>query len=247
MGETSTKGSRFLEALKAQAVLSRTYALKNLRRHEEFDFCDTTHCQHYTGRPANPRDYRDAVDQTSGLVIKYKGQLCEVYYHSSCGGFTCDVNGVWDDNDIPYLRGIDDRNRCGISPHFRWKFQVEEQKLFEVLKSITGEIAVGLRIKDVDRGGWVKRIAVVLPGGREKIMRGEDFHIKMGRRLGWNTLKSANFTFRKSGNTWEFSGKGLGHGVGLCQYGARALAYKGKNFKEILGVYFPGVTLDFYL
>ncbi|MDQ1350742.1 MAG: stage sporulation protein [Acidobacteriota bacterium] len=249
MGMLANSDSHFEEALKCQAILSRTYALKNLKRHNQFDFCDTTHCQHYAGIPRTPLQPETndlAVRQTGGIVLTYNGQLCDVYYHSTCGGFTCDAEGVWQDNNIPYLRSIDDHGRCSVSPHFRWNFQVEETRFFEILKAINGETPVDLRIKKTDSAGWVKQIAIVYPGGREKILRGEELHICIGRSLGWNTIKSANFALSKSGNTRIFSGKGLGHGVGLCQYGARSMAHDGKDYKEILAVYFPGAVVDAY-
>ncbi|HLP61051.1 MAG TPA: SpoIID/LytB domain-containing protein [Candidatus Deferrimicrobium sp.] len=184
------------------------------------------------------------VRETGGIVLTYNDQLSDVYYHSTCGGFTADAEGVWEGKNIPYLRSIDDRDRCRMSPHFRWHFQVPGTKLLALLKTITGETPVDLCPKEVDKNGWVKQIALIYPGGREKILRGEEFHIFMGRSLGWNTFKSANFTFSKNGNTWEFTGKGLGHGVGLCQFGACALAQGGKDYREILATYFPGAVID---
>ncbi|MCU0286451.1 MAG: SpoIID/LytB domain-containing protein [Acidobacteria bacterium] len=236
-------GSHFEEVLKCQAILSRTYALKNLKRHDRFDFCDTTHCQHYAGTPDQPGMIERVVRETGGIVLTYNGQLSDIYYHSTCGGFTADAEGVWEDKGIPYLRSIDDGNRCQMSPHYRWHFQVPETELFALLKTITGETPVDLRLKEVGKNGWVKQIALIYKGGREKILRGEEYHIFMGRRLGWNTFKSANFTFIKNVNDWEFTGRGLGHGVGLCQYGACSLAQGGKDYREILATYFPGAVL----
>ncbi len=247
-----------LEALKCQAVLSRTYAWKNLKRHDSFDFCDTTHCQRYTGRtgndapaagsnepPLNKTLVRRAVEETAGQVLTYKGHLGDVYYHSTCGGATNDCNGVWADTGIPYLKSIDDRDRCSSSPHYRWQFEIEESRWFEILREITGGNPVDFRVVENGNGGWIKRIAVTLSNGQENIWRGEEFHILLGRRLGWNAVKSANFTLQKSDKKWVFSGKGLGHGVGLCQWGAMAMAEKGADFREILQVYFPGTGIDY--
>ncbi len=99
-------------------------------------------------------------------------------------------------------------------------------------------------------GGWVKGLTFCFPGGGELWLRGEKFHIFMGRRLGWGAIKSANFSIEINGRegeerSWEFSGKGLGHGVGLCQWGARALAGEGKRCIEILAEYFPGVKVGY--
>ena len=106
---------------------------------------------------------------------------------------------------------------------------------------------VDFRISKVNSSGWVKQVKLFFKGGKEKTLRGEAFHIQMGRKLGWNVFKSANFSIMKNGTFWEFSGKGLGHGVGLCQYGAKALAQKGKPYPYILNFYFPGTVLSPYL
>jgi stage II sporulation protein D len=238
-----------LEALKVQAVLCRTYALKNAGRHGEFDFCDTTHCQHYTGRRNASVLVRQAVKETTGTVLLYNCELCDVYYHSTCGGVTNDVKGVWGSEDIPYLKSID-CERCNRSPHFRWEFEIEQDRLFEVLNGDTAEEPVDIRIDETGNGGWVKQLSVVFFGGWEERMSGESFHILMGRSFGWGSLKSANFVMnrikdKKRGIYWKFSGRGLGHGVGLCQWGARALVESGKDYRTILNSYFPGTVTAF--
>ena len=242
----------FPEAMKCQAVLSRTYALKNLLRHGESDFCDSTHCQLYTGRLTSHPEangetgVHHAVEDTSGLVLVYHNKMCEVFYHSTCGGHTNDYNGVWVKSDIPYLEGIDDLERCQASPHYRWQWEIEKNRLLDILREITGETPVDMRIKDTGNGGWVKQISIFFPNNRETVLSGEDFHIQMGRRMGWNSLKSANFTLQKNDTNWVFAGKGFGHGVGLCQYGAGALAGKGMKFHDILKTYLPGTKVDYH-
>lgn len=243
-GVMGNEMSHPLQALKTQAVVSRTYALKNLERHDTFDFCDTTHCQHYTGRQKVSAMIRQAVKETSGLALTYNSDLCEVFCHSTCGGVTNDFKGVWNDKRIPYLKSIYNHNQCSASPHFRWQFEIKKSQLFEILKEMTGDTPVDLHIVETGNGGWVKRIKITLSNSRETVWRGERFHILMGRRLGWNTIKSANFTLHKEEKKWLFSGKGLGHGLGLCQWGARVMAEKGVRFREILKIYFPGTVVD---
>jgi len=326
MGVIGNEMGPFEEAMKAQAVASRTYALKNLRRHGNYDFCDTTHCQHYTGLPL-PKDsnilsepfckrvptppktfinnnnrlggielstspgkpgvgvsiekIEKAVEETGGLVLMYmfppptnnlnkinnqkllgvqdpfheKGPgrrrqslstLCEIYYHSTCGGFTNDYDGVWEDRSVPYLKSVDDAGRCARSPHYRWSFEIETRSLMEIVGELVQEVPVDIEIREISTGGWVKLIAAIMADGREVLMNGEEFHILMGRRLGWNKVKSANFVVRKGSRNIVFFGRGLGHGVGMCQWGARGMAEKGVGYREILSTYFPGVIFDYY-
>jgi len=234
------------EALKSQAVVSRTYALKNLKRHGEYDFCDTTHCQHFTGGFRVAPVISNAVAQTSGLVLKYNQQLCDVYYFSTCGGVTNSYNGVWEEVDVPYLTSINDAERCRLSPHYTWQFKIDEAQLFQHLQTITQKKPVDIRIQETGTGGWVKSIAIIFADSSETRMRGEEFHILIGRLSGWSSLKSANFTFTKEKAQWHFTGKGLGHGVGLCQWGAQVSAQAGQLYPKILQVYFPGTTLTVY-
>ncbi len=233
-----------LEALKAQAILSRTYALRNPGRHGEFDFCDTTHCQHYKSPRKLSEVVRRAVKETLGMVLTYDGELCDVYYHSTCGGVTNDFKGVWGGEGVPYLGSIDCGGKCRVSPHYRWEFRIERGELFGVMEGVVGSVPRDFRSVETGEGGWVKGLSIVLDDGREEVLGGEAFHILMGRRFGWGGIKSANFVIERGGKYWVFSGRGLGHGVGLCQWGAWVLAESGLGFREILNVYFPGVRLS---
>ena len=248
-GKGRVKG-KLSEALKSQAVVSRTYAIKNLKRHATFDFCDTTHCQHYTGKTEDSESIRRAVSETMGLVLTYESQLCDVYFHSTCGGRTSAYQGVWNDRSIPYLVSVDDNARCSPSPHYRWEFRMNETELFQRLKKDFGRVPVNLKITETGKNGWVKRIEFGFVDGSKKSLRGEAFHILMGRRFGWNTIKSAHFIIEddpsRNAGYIIFRGKGLGHGVGMCQWGARSLSMKGISFSRILNHYFPGCRIDIH-
>jgi stage II sporulation protein D len=235
-----------LEALKAQAAASRTYAIKNSGRHSLFNFCDTTHCQHYTGRLNASRNVSAAVLETAGMVLTVDRSLCDVYYHSTCGGHTGGYGGVWSDAAIPYLKSINDEEQCKPSPHYRWTFRVGRELLFKYIKEITGRAALDIEISKVGADGWVKKVTLVFGDGTRSVMRGEEFHIYMGRRFGWGKFKSANFTMEKNKNRWVFKGRGLGHGVGMCQWGAYRRSRKGRTFPHILQTYFPGTTVGLY-
>lgn len=234
------------QALKAQAVVSRTYALKNLDRHGDFNFCDTTHCQHYTGELKISLEVTAAVAETVGEVLIFKGQLCDVFYFSTCGGRTGGYEGVWNDKAVPYLSSIDDGDRCKGSPHFRWTFMVKPQRLFNAMARYDGCRPMDIEITTIATGGWVKSLSLLFEDGSRKKMRGEEFHIQMGREFGWSKIKSANFVIERSKDQWLFKGRGLGHGVGLCQWGAYRLSLDGKTYRRILLTYFPGTTIGLY-
>jgi stage II sporulation protein D len=232
------------EALKCQAVVSRTYALGNLGRHRSqgFDFCDTTHCQFYRGRSGASREARDAVEQTSGLALFFKGRLARVFFHSTCGGVTNAGQAAWGGEKAPYLQPVADNGACRASPHYRWQASIGAADLLDLLSMAARQTVNGWKILETGEGEWVRKIALECAGGR-LLVTGEWFHLVLGRTLGWNTFKSSSFRAERSGSQWLFRGRGLGHGVGLCQQGAAQLARQGRNFRQIARFYFPGTEI----
>jgi stage II sporulation protein D len=233
------------EAQKCQALVSRTYALGNTGRHRNrgYDFCDTTHCQYYRGLSGENPEIRAAIDQTRGMALFFKGKLAKVFCHSTCGGVTTAVDTTWGGRAIPYLQPVDDGGACRFSPHFRWQAQVGAAELLRIL-SIASRLQVsGFQIEKTASAGWVQTLVLNCAGGGERLVSGEWFHLALGRQLGWNTFKSGNFTIERSGDHWLFSGRGLGHGVGLCQFGTMQLARQGMDFRQIARFYFPGTEI----
>lgn len=234
------------EVIKAQAVLSRTIAINWMGRHakEGADFCDLTHCQVYAGASTETPTTDAAVAQTRGLIVTYRGQPAQVFYHSTCGGHTADASRAWPGAAWPrYLRGVPDlldgKPACSRSPHLTWRAAVSHQEMNDSLGFPEAEIAVARR----EECGRVSEILVRWPDG-EKRITGEQFHILLGRKLGWARVKSAWFEVKRRDDTWSFSGKGLGHGVGLCQWGANARCLKGLSCTQVLAHYFPGARLQ---
>jgi stage II sporulation protein D len=111
-----------------------------------------------------------------------------------------------------------------------------------LLRAVTGGQPAALEVEEAGPGGWIRWLAVRQPDGSALRLRGEEFHSRAGRRLGWNAIRSCCFTVRREGETWIFEGRGFGHGVGLCQWGAAALARRGWDHARILAFYFPGTT-----
>ena len=247
------------EALKAQAVVARSYALKNMDRHKDegYNFCDCTHCQVYKGYVNRDSRFFYAAVSTGGLVLKHAGTLVDGLYHSTCGGKTSMPVDVYGSVE-PGVTGVTDiiskeKNKeilCGSSPHFRWKYKITAEELLQILKkeplydSIDG--IEEIRILKKDAAGRVLILQII---GKERILKisGYDFWQMTGSHKGWGKFKSACFTVKtikptaskKSQVQFVFLGKGLGHGLGMCQWGAMRMGEKGYSFRQILKHYFP--------
>ncbi len=231
-------------ALACQAIVARTYAWVNRGRHQEqgFDFCDTTHCQFYSGMPADaPR--AAAWQGTSGLILTRAGIPAQVFYHSTCGGSTADAGATFGGESPPHLAGVNDANHCQASPHARWRWQVNAGELTAALRTAFGNEITSWQTGTLDSSGRVLTINLTRDGGDPHSVRAEDWRMAVARRFGWQTLKSTVFVASREGPDWVFRGRGLGHGVGLCQWGAIALARQGRSVEEILAHYFPGTEV----
>jgi stage II sporulation protein D len=241
------------EALKALAVIARTYALKNLRRHarDGFDLCDTTHCQRFMpvrdegARPGFYELVRRAVRETAGEVLREpRGGVAESYFSAACGGRTADISKLWGERAAPpYLRGVRDDFCAGANQ--AWTDVIPSAQLLKALRA-DGRSDVGARLDSVrvlrrDETGRAEMIA--LEGEHRRTLRGWDFKIIVGRTLGWNVLKSSRFDVTRAGSAYVFRGTGFGHGLGLCQAGAHTMAARGASYRQILGQYFPGTSV----
>ncbi|HZG53071.1 MAG TPA: SpoIID/LytB domain-containing protein, partial [Pyrinomonadaceae bacterium] len=220
-------------ALKAQAVVSRTYALSNLRRHarDGYDFCNTTHCQRFiqitqaNARPDFHELVRRAVGDTNGEALRdARGRLAsDVFFSTSCGGQTANLHTLWGaPAREPYLRGVRD-DYCAAMPHRRWTDAIPAAHLAKAL-SEDARTDVGARVEELavvkrDATGRVEQLSI-RGAGRRVVVRGWDFKIVVGRTLGWSLLKSSRFEVMRAGDKFVFRGSGFGHGLGLCQSGA---------------------------
>jgi len=232
-------------ALQAQAVVARTYMIKNWRRHqkENHQFCDLTHCQVYKGNENCTDQIKQAITNTTGQILVYQQQPVEAYYSSTCGGRTADDNGVWgNQTDQPYLTSRADSNFCAHSPHYRWRAKISADSLHQIWQRRLGAPINAITIVKKGADGRVRELAVM--GHSLHLITGEDFRAVTCRVLGWNTLKSTAFDLRIEKNVYIFTGRGLGHGLGLCQYGALEMARRGYSYREILRHYFPGTQIQ---
>lgn len=221
--------------LQALAVAIRTYALRNLSRHQAdgFDVCDQTHCQ-VLRRPTPATTA--AADRTAGRVLTWRGALALVYYSASCGGHTQVPSAVWTGaEDPPYLPSRPD-DGCGGDPV--WSVQVAGADIERTLRNAgyTGTLK-RLRVQARDRSGRVTRVG--LDGMRPSSIPGPDLRMALGP----TQVKSTAFEVHAEGDAYAFFGHGYGHGVGMCVIGATRLASRGESAEALLARYYPGTVL----
>ncbi len=246
----ATEGSteNELESLKALAIASRTYAVKNMGRHERdgYDFCSTTHCQRYrpTGSQSDtyiPPAVTEAVEATRGEILRDSaGNVADSYFSASCGGATANMSTLWGGSAPPYLKGVQDEY-CSNGPHHGWTDVISMAHLLKALQS-DRRTDVGGQLHNVTvvrRDQSERAELVALEGDRRVTISGWEFKMVVGRALGWNLLKSSRFEIVRSGTNFVFRGQGFGHGLGLCQEGAHVMALRGSSYRQILAKYFP--------
>ncbi|MCK4256489.1 SpoIID/LytB domain-containing protein [candidate division WOR-3 bacterium] len=229
-----------IETMKAGACAARTYAIYHLRPDKEFDLFSTHMDQVYKGLNSETKNTRAACDYTRGLVCMYKGTVINAMYSSVCGGKTASAKDVFGD-DKPYLKSRS-CNYCEISPHYSWNQKYSRQNFQELvrdrIKSKKGKDPG--RIKDVkikkrDKSGRVKEIMVKAEKG-EFSFYGEEIRSLFD-------LKSRYFDIKTRGDWVYIEGRGWGHGVGMCAWGAIGMAKKGKRYKDILRYYYKGINI----
>ncbi len=225
-------------ALEAQAVVSRTFALTSRNRHAAagYDLCDLTHCQLYRGQEARSAEAQAAVEKTDGQVLLVGGvALKPAFFHSACGGHTSRAADVFHAEGAgPGVSDLADGGKswCSEAPDFSWEWTVDRHELATAL----GLPTEGAAFEPLRRDAAGRVIELKSFGRR---FSGDEYFAKVGRVFGYQSLRSLKVTAVEAESTLHFTGVGLGHGVGLCQQGARAMAAKGADAKAILGHYFP--------
>lgn len=297
------------EVLKAQAVAARTYAYIKTKtpRHKEFDLFSTTQDQVYKGDIENTKSIIDAVQATQGELLFYEDNPAETFFHSSCGGHTCDSGTVFN-VELPYLSGVK-CDYCSDVPT-DWRCEIDRDTLSKLLISngVIKEELKDLKIDQVDASGRASELVAITANDKIKI-RGADLRLMIGagkQRSTLYTLKAysksgepsevntlnlklytddgtpisecnlnidtekqakwlmdqlkkdpylklsifppirmeATLTTVKTNNHFLFSGKGWGHGVGMCQWGACGMAKRGSSYTQILEHYYPKCRIE---
>ncbi|NLB35577.1 MAG: SpoIID/LytB domain-containing protein [Elusimicrobia bacterium] len=229
-----------LEALKVQAVVSRTYVYNNIGKNADkgFDLTDDVFSQVYRGKDVETENTDRAVKETRGQLIYLDGAPIPSYFFSCCGGHTEDVRKVWS-GSFSHMEGVE-CIYCADSPRYSWSFTISPEEISDRLKSagyFAGDI---LDIKLISRtnSGRIDLMELKTSTGTLSIT-GHQFRMALGP----DNLKSALFAIDRSAPDYNFYGRGWGHGVGICQWGSRGLADQGAGFKEILKFYLPGIDI----
>jgi stage II sporulation protein D len=267
--EIGRPGRESLEAVKAQAIAARTYTVAHLGRREDlgFDLWDNVADQVYRGLTGISAVTDRAVGDTRAEVLRYEGKIVQAYYSSTCGGHTSAIQDVWPREPVPYLQGVRDAPEgegawCQESPHFRWTVAWSALELGEIIRAhlpvevdprlSARQVGVleGLEVLERDRSGRVRRLRVKTSTGSWEVV---------GDRIRW-VLRPAHGRFEILRSTLfrlqeyrdadgvligvRLQGGGNGHGIGMCQSGALAMARAGRSSKQILQHYYPGTQIE---
>ncbi len=228
-----------IEALKAQAIASRTYALKQ-KGNNLFDIDSTQKNQVYNGLGSRTYKTIRAVKSTRSLVLTYKNKLINALFHSSSGGMTENSQDVWK-NKYPYLSSVKDFDKN--NPKFRWQKKITSNELINLFPKIGG--LKNIEILDITSTGRVKNLELIGAYGSDQIS-GVDFRKRLG--LNSNFIRFKFFEEGLNNNTPQKKGlivfgQGSGHGVGMSQWGAKYLASRGQKAERILKHFYKGVQV----
>ena len=242
-----------IEALKAQAIVARTYTIykiqNNNEKHEGADICDDSNCcQAWISKEdrfarweevsaqSNWNKIVDAVDSTKGKIITYEGKPINSFFHSNSGGKTETTINVWGGDNYPYLQTV---STSGEQAYTQYQSEVTltKQTFIDKIKEKHADFEIDfsssncIQILEYTDGDRVKKI---------KIGNMEFSGVEVRSMLG---LKSANFIVTIEGDNIKFSVKGYGHGVGMSQTGADSMAKQGSNYEEIIKHFYTGVEI----
>ena len=242
-----------IEALKAQAVVARTYtiyqAMNSKGKHENADICDNfACCQAWISKDeriakwnaeeaeSNWNKIVEAVNSTSGKIVTYNGTPINAFFHSNSGGVTESSLNIWGGIDYPYLKSVETSGEDGYT-QYNSEVILTKEELLNKIKTKYKDCIINyeeencIKILEYTTSGRVKTIKF---GNKE--IAGTEARTLLG-------LKSTNFTFSISGEKITFSVKGYGHGVGMSQTGADALAKSGSNYEEIIKHFYTNVEI----
>jgi len=262
-----------LEAMKAQAIAALSEALYKIihkyHKDDDFDLCASVHCQVFSGLTDVTKKVKKAVGETEYMVGTYNSEIINAVYSTNCGGITENSNNVWGGKSVPYLTSIYDgkgsyktdltnenkakqwilnsqqvfcnaENEKGwIKNSYKWKKEFSKEILEERLNSIS-DLGKLKDIKILKRGNSGRILELKILGTKNEIHLNNELQI----RQAFSGLKSSLFFVQIIGNKVIFSGKGSGHGVGMCQVGAIQMAKMGYSAKEILKHYYTGINVE---
>lgn len=240
-----------MEALKAQAVVARTYTIYKIKnkKHDNADICDDSACcqawvsketrlarWEESKRESNWQKIEQCVKETKGKIVTYNNEPINAFFHSNSGGITELPVNVWGGSDLPYLQVVETAGEEGYN-QYASEVELSKEELIAKLKSKYEDIQINfensedIKILEYTDG---KRVKTVKFGNHE--ISGVEARSILG-------LKSTNFEINKEADKIKFTVKGYGHGVGMSQTGANTLAKQGSNFEEIINHFYVGVEI----
>jgi len=236
-----------VEALKAQAVVSRTFTVytSNMNRAKNLCYDIENSIFHQVYSPSNCDKIIAAVRETRGEVLTCGGEVSQAFFHATCGGCTASPSDVWGGNSYENIVCVKDEY-CENTPYCRWKktFTTGQlSKMFSELKAT--DIIDRITVEETDMSGRVKLLKISLKNGNIINLTGHKFRMEINEsapKVLFNRpdiIPSTNFKVLQTGGKFVFEGAGYGHGVGMCQWGARVMAERGYDYRQILKHYFP--------
>lgn len=263
-----------IELLKAQAVISRSWAIRAMQKpnHEGFHVCGDDHCQRYEGLRRRSQRAVQAVRETAGQVLTYDGEICDCRYYKCCGGKSEVWRTCWEDIDVPYIKSVE-CPYCGrasqrtlrlvLNDYDRetkdfhdWQVTYTAEELSEIVRSKSGiDFGTITDLIPLKRGASGRIYELKIVGTKHTETIGKELKIRLW--LSRSCLYSSWFDVEKSPNTqhsslntqlstlnFHITGHGWGHGAGLCQIGAAQMAAEGHSYEEILSFYYAGTRLS---
>jgi stage II sporulation protein D len=231
------------ESMKALAIVVRSFALHEAHGHTDYNLCDSTHCQllHWGNNGGGAAAAHAATLATAGETLWFHGQRALAYFGKDCGGRTASPTEIWPHaRAVSYLPSQPDRY-CTADGGREWASQITQAELSAALAA-HGLARPGWQNISVARRGESGRAVTLKIDGAE--IGADEFRLAVGESLGWSRIPSTWFEVNRQGDGFAFHGRGWGHGVGLCQKGAAAMAQQGRSTQEILEQYFPGTQVD---
>lgn len=235
------------EAMKAQSIAARSYALamQRERRTQPFDVVTHTADQMYQAKIKIPTTIQAAVLDTQGQILVYPDKPLKAFYHSSCGGKGEDFAHVRQDLSPSHASAnfpppTSKDNFCKASPHSRWQTRLGTPDMFKALTALFPKITSldHVTLQTADNG---RVQSLHFEGGTTGVTITGN---QLRKALGYETIKSTWFTLKQRRTEWIFAGRGFGHGVGMCQWGAKGMAERGKTAADILQFYYPGSKIQ---
>ncbi len=231
-----------IEALKAQAVASRTFAYHHVmdikNKNNIYDLKATTSSQLYKGASSERKETTKAVIDTSGEIMTYNNQIIISFFHSSCGGKTADYKTVWNIKNLEYLHQVE-CNYCSKSPDFEWEASISMNEIKNKIKKLYKFDGKITGISFEREAGRISEVIIKHEKGIISIS-GNKFRLLFEPKK----IRSLNFVSKKGKSGILLKGRGWGHGVGMCQWGAKGLSVSGYDYRNILKYYFYNIEFS---